>query len=162
MLVHNDNLVLHEFNIARLSAPLDHHDNAEFVAVLEAVNAIAEVSDGFIWRLKSDDERSATYVEVYDDPQLIVNYTVWRDLDSLRHFTYRSGHGAYFRRRREWFDEGSSQIACWWMPRAVEPTIDEAMRRLADLERLGPTPDAFTLTTAFLANREPERQKNGG
>lgn len=140
---------LAEFNIARLNAALDDPSNAEFTAVLEAVNLIAEVSPGFVWRLTSDDDRSASYVQVYDDPLLIVNYSVWTDLDALRHFTYRSGHGAYFRRRREWFEEGSSRMVCWWVPAGTIPSIDEALARLALLETEGPSPSAFSFQVPF-------------
>ena len=146
---------LAEFNIARLRAPLEADDNAEFVAVLDAVNRIAEVSPGFVWRLTSDDDRSASYVQVYDDPLLIVNFSVWTDLDSLRHYVYRSGHGAYFRRRKEWFDDSGSALVCWWIPAGVFPSTDEAVARLARLEREGPSPDAFTFTTAFTPDGSP-------
>lgn len=140
---------LAEYNIARLRTPLESAENAEFASVLEAVNQIAEVSPGFVWRLKSEDQLSASYVQVYDDPLLIVNYTVWTDLDSLKHFTYRSGHGAYFRRRREWFEEGKSQIVCWWIPENEIPPVEEGLRRLQLLEKYGPTIDAFTFTESF-------------
>lgn len=140
---------LAEFNIARLLAPLDAAENAEFVAVLDAVNRIAEVSTGFVWRLTDDAARSASYVQVYDDPLLIVHYTIWSDLESLRHFTYRSGHAAYFRRRREWFEEGSSRIACWWVPAGDVPSLGEAVARLDHVATHGPTPHAFTFSTPF-------------
>lgn len=140
---------LAEYNIARLRAPLDAAENAEFASVLEAVNQIAEVSPGFVWRLKSDDDLSASYVQVYDDPNLIVNYSIWTDMDSLRHFTYRSGHGAYFRRRREWFEEGTSRIVCWWVPAGDVPGVDEALRRLEILDKNGPSAAAFTFAESF-------------
>ncbi len=140
---------LAEYNIARLRAPLDADENAEFVAVLDAVNAIAEVTPGFVWRLTDDDERSASYVQVYDDPLVIVNFSVWTDLESLRHFTYRSGHATYFRRRREWFEVAGSQLVCWWIPAGTIPTLDEARRRLDHLAEVGPTPEAFTFATSF-------------
>jgi hypothetical protein len=146
---------LAEYNIARLVAPLDAPESAEFTSVLDAVNQIAEVSPGFVWRLTSDDDRSASYVEVYDDPLLIVNYSVWTDLDALRHFVYRSGHVAYLRRRREWFRESESQLVCWWIPEGVIPSIDEALARLGHLAEHGPTPYAFTFGTAFAADGAP-------
>lgn len=117
--------------------------------MLDAVNRIAEVSPGFVWRLTDGEERSSTYVQVYDDPLLIVNFSVWADLEALRHFTYRSGHGAYVRRRREWFEEGSSRVVCWWIPAGTIPSTDEALERLAHLEEHGPTPAAFTFATSF-------------
>ena len=146
---------LAEFNIARLRAPLEATENDEFVSVLEAVNVIAEVSPGFVWRLTADDERSASYVQVYDDPLLIVNYSIWTDLESLRHFTYRSGHAAYLRRRREWFEEGSTRLVCWWVPPGEVPPVEEAARRLDRLAELGPSAEAFTLRSPFLADGTP-------
>lgn len=146
---------LAEFNIARLRAPLDAAENAEFVSVLEAVNQIAEVSPGFVWRLTSEDDRSASYVQVFDDPLLIVNYSIWTDIESLRHFTYRSGHAAYFRRRREWFEDGASQLVCWWIPAGEIPSLAEARVRLECLHQLGPTAEAFTFSTAFTPDGAP-------
>jgi Domain of unknown function (DUF3291) len=145
---------LAEFNLARLRTALDAPGNAEFTAVLDAVNLIAEVSPGFVWRLVTDDNRSSSYVDVFDDPLLIVNYSVWVDLESARHFIYRSGHAAYLRRRREWFEEGSTRLVCWWIPAGGLPTIDEALARLAHLDAHGPTPHAFTFASSFSADAE--------
>jgi heme-degrading monooxygenase HmoA len=146
---------LAEYNIARLRVPLEAAENAEFVSVLEAVNAIAEVSPGFVWRLTDEGERSASYVQVYDDPLLIVNFSVWTDLESLRHFTYRSGHAAYFRRRKEWFEDAGSRLVCWWIPAGTTPTVDEARRRLDHLAEHGPTPEAFTFAMSFTPDGSP-------
>ncbi len=140
---------LAEFNIARLHAPLEAPETSEFTSVLEAVNQIAEVSPGFVWRLTDDDDRSSSYVSVFDDPNLIVNFSVWSDLESLRHFTYRSGHSAYLRRRREWFEEGSTKLVCWWIPAGEVPTVTDAVERLEHLDAHGPTPLAFTFLRAF-------------
>jgi heme-degrading monooxygenase HmoA len=134
-----------ELNIATLLVPLDHDDNTEFVSVLEAVNLIAEVSEGFVWRLKDDEGRSASYVPVYEDPRVIINLTVWESPDALRHFTYRSGHGAYFRRRTEWF-EGGSEMVCWWVPAGTIPTVDDAISRLNHLRAHGPSEVGFLFT----------------
>ena len=67
---------LAELNVARLREPLDHADTAEFVRVLEPINAVAEATPGFIWRLTDDDGSSSSYVELpgNDDP-LPVSYT---------------------------------------------------------------------------------------
>lgn len=141
-----------ELNIARLRHPLDHEANAEFVAVLEAVNAIAEVSDGFVWRLQDDDGRSASYVAVYDDPLLIVNLSVWESPDALRHFVYRSGHSSYLRRRKEWFADpepsAGTNMVCWWIPGGDEPDVHDAARRLEGLRANGPSHDGFEFADA--------------
>ncbi len=136
---------LAELNIARLREPLDHPDMAEFVSVLDAVNAIAEVSNGFVWRLKDDDGRSASYVRAVDDPLTIINLSVWTDIESLRHFVYRSGHHAYLRRRREWFEVADEVgMVCWWTPKGEVPTVGDSLRRLMRLRADGPSADGFT------------------
>jgi hypothetical protein len=141
---------LANFNIARLLAPLDAAENREFTAALEPVNALAEVSDGFLWRLKADDGRSASYVETGGDPREIVNLTVWRDVAALGHFAYRSGHGAYFRRRAEWFEaDARPRLVLWWVPAGLRPAVPEGFARLARLRATGPSPEAFTLAQPF-------------
>jgi hypothetical protein len=145
------NMTFHfaELNIARLLQPLDHADNAEFVAVLDAVNAIAEVSDGFVWRLQDDNGRSASYVTVYDDPLLIVNMSVWESPEALRHFVYRSGHSSYLRRRKEWFgDATGEQMVCWWIPGGEVPDVHDAASRLERLQTQGPSDNGFAFADA--------------
>ena len=43
-----------QINVAHMLAPLDDPIMAEFVAQLDAVNALADHSPGFVWRLQSD------------------------------------------------------------------------------------------------------------
>ena len=45
---------LAQINIARLKAPLDSHELKDFVDNLDRINALAESSDGFVWRLVGD------------------------------------------------------------------------------------------------------------
>ncbi len=92
---------LAELNIARLRRPLDAVETAEFIAALDPVNALAEATPGFVWRLTDDDGQSSSYVTVaaIDDPLVIVNYSLWRDYESFKHFVYKSGHASYLRRR---------------------------------------------------------------
>jgi Domain of unknown function (DUF3291) len=77
---------LAQINIARLRFALDDPQMAEFVAVLEPINQIAEITPGFVWRLTGDDGRSATYAQHAFDPNIIVNFSVWESLESLKHF----------------------------------------------------------------------------
>jgi heme-degrading monooxygenase HmoA len=136
-----------ELNIARLHRRLDEPENAEFVAALDAVNLIAERTPGFVWRLQGEGGASSSYVTAYDDPLLIVNLTVWEDVESLRHFTNKSGHGAYLRRRREWFEAPTQpHMVCWWSPVGALPTVADATRRLELLRVDGPSADGFLFT----------------
>lgn len=143
---------LAEFNVARLRRPLDHEETAEFVAALEPVNTIAERSPGFVWRLTDESGQSSSFVPIpgVDDELLIVNFSIWDDVDSLKHYVYRSGHSSYLRRRREWFEPSTeAALVCWWIPTGSIPGVAEAFRRLLDLRRDGPSADGWTLAEPF-------------
>jgi Domain of unknown function (DUF3291) len=145
---------LAEFNIARLTHPLDSAEATEFVAALEPVNAIAEATPGFVWRLTDVSGASASYVAVpgIDDPQVIVNYSIWTNVESLQHFVYRSGHSAYLRRRREWFDASAlPAIVCWWIPAGAIPPVDEAYERLLHMREHGPSERGWPPSQPFPA-----------
>lgn len=128
--------------MARLIEPLDSPASAEFVRALEPINRLAEVSPGFVWRLQDDDGGPSSFMTIpeIDDAQMLVNYSIWEDLDSLTHFVYRSGHGAYFRRRREWFEPSAeAQTVCWWVPAGEVPPTSEGLARLMHLRAHGPS-----------------------
>lgn len=135
-------------NVGRVVSPLDHDDMAEFVTALDPVNAIAESSPGFVWRLKDEDGQSSSYVDIpgSDDPLLIINYSIWEDLASLKHFVNQTDHVAYLRRRREWFEKLDVPTSvAWWVVAGTLPDVGEAYRRVRHLQEHGPTAEAFTL-----------------
>jgi hypothetical protein len=82
---------------------------------------------------------------------MIVNMSLWEDLDSLWRFVYDSGHLAVMRRRREWFERVRMHLALWWVPAGTVPTVEDAKERLAALEQRGPTAYAFTFKQPFSA-----------
>ena len=91
---------LAQLNIATLRHPIDHPRIADFVDALPTVNALGEQSAGYVWRLQSD-SGNATDIQVFDDPLIIVNLTVWNSLTDLKAFAYRGTHRDFFRRRGE-------------------------------------------------------------
>lgn len=138
-----------QLNVARAVAPLEDARMADFVARLDEVNALAERSPGFVWRLKGA-SGNATDLKVADDPLVIVNLTLWDAPDDLFAFTYRSDHKTVFARRFEWFERSSGpSVVMWWQPTGTIPTIDEAFRRLRLLADDGPTPEAFGFKHRF-------------
>jgi hypothetical protein len=140
---------LAQLNVARVLAPLDSPVMAEFVARLADINALAERSPGFVWRMQTEDG-DATAVRPYDDASLIVNLTVWEGVEALHAYVYRSGHAEVMRRRREWFSRmAEAYVVLWWVPAGHRPDIHEAVARLDTLRRDGPTPDAFTFRNPF-------------
>lgn len=140
---------LAQFNISTLRQPLDHPSLADFVGGLDAINALADESAGFVWRLQTE-AGDLTAVRPYDDPEVIVNLSVWASMDALREFAYRSGHLAFLRRRAEWFVpmEGETAVA-WWVDAGHRPDIAESQDRLARLNASGSRADAFSLRRPF-------------
>ena len=138
-----------QLNIARAKAPLDAPLLADFVAQLDTVNALAEASPGFVWRLKSD-SGNATDIHAYDDPLMIVNMSVWESIARLFDFAYRTSHTKVMNRRKEWFDPlPGPHMVLWWIPAGTVPTVEEAKRRLDYLAVHGPTATAFTFKVRF-------------
>lgn len=84
---------------------------------------------------------------------IIINFSVWEDVDSLFEYTYHSDHVKIFRRRFEFFEEHPMQyfLVMWWVPAGHEPTIEEAEERLAHIREHGPTEYAFNFKQRFFA-----------
>lgn len=141
---------LAQLNIARFRAPMDDPQLADFVAALDPINHLAEDAPGFVWRLTDEGSNNATSITFYDDPLLLVNMSVWTDVESLRQYVYRSAHTDLLRRRKEWavpLDE--VHLVLWWVPAGHTPDLDEANERLTVLEAEGPTEEAFTFARPF-------------
>lgn len=142
---------LAQLNIGRTRAPVDSPLLAEFTEALDTINALADESPGFVWRLQTDDG-NATGIKVFDDDLLIINMSVWESIEELREFVYRSEHRRFLARRREWFDHLTEAfLVLWWVPSGHIPTIDEAIERLELLRAEGPSPRAFTFRSRFPA-----------
>jgi len=142
---------LAQVNVATLREPIDSPRLATFVERLEPVNALAEGSPGFVWRLQGE-HGDATDLQVFDDDRIIVNLTVWESFEALRGFVFAADHAEVLRRRREWFEPmAEAHLAVWWIPAGTTPTVDDAKARLEILRRNGPTPEAFTFREPFPA-----------
>ena len=141
---------LAQVNIGRFIRPVEDPANADFVNALDQVNALAEASPGFVWRLTGDGNNATDIKPFPDDPNMAINMSVWESVDALAAFVYRNmDHRGVMRRRREWFEEMKVYMALWWIPAGTRPTIEEAKAKLALLEQLGPTPEAFTFKQPF-------------
>ena len=140
---------LANMNIARFRYQPDDPRLADFVNNLEKINALGEQAEGFVWRLK-DDSGNAIAVRAYEDPRIILNLSVWRSIEALQIFAYRSEHVQFFRRRQEWFEEHRlPALALWWVKAGHIPTPVEARQRLETLIAKGPTSEAFTFKERF-------------
>ena len=141
---------LAQVNIGRLQAALDAPQLRPFMEALDRVNAAADHSPGFIWRLQTEDG-NATAVQAFtwdagDSVGVIINMSVWTDVEHLTAFVLSDAHRAILRRRREFFERmPEAYLACWWVAAGHMPTTDEAEERIRHLRAHGPTPYAFTL-----------------
>lgn len=138
-----------QINIARMLAPIDDPLMAEFVAQLAPVNAIADSSPGFVWRLQTE-SGDATSLIVYADDMIIVNLTVWEGMEALREFVYKGAHHGVLRDRRRWFEKfDGAYTTLWWVPAGHIPSTAEAKERLEHLRKHGDTEYAFSFQHIF-------------
>lgn len=141
---------LAQLNIARMKYPAESPEMADFMNNLDRINALAESSPGFIWRLQTD-EGDATGID-YFGPDILVNMSVWRDSKSLHDYVYRTSHAQIMSRRKEWFERfEEAYTVLWWIPAGDLPTLDEANEKLELLRANGPTAAAFTFKLEFPA-----------
>ena len=141
---------LAQMNTARFRHPMDHPDMVGFVEMLDPVNHQADSADGFIWRLTDENSNDATSITFYDDPLLLVNMSVWEDVESLRDYVYRTAHFDMVKRREEWADAMEEVYSVmWWVPAGHEPTVAEGDAKLQKVRTDGPTEDAFTFAKRF-------------
>ena len=145
---------LAQLNIAIMKQPLESAGMAEFVANLDRINALADTSPGFVWRLQTDGGDATALRPLGADT--LVNLSVWQDVASLAGYVYRSAHVEVMRRRREWFERtAEAYFVLWWVHQGHRPQIAEAIEKLALLRTTGPTPQAFTFRQSFPAPDAP-------
>ena len=144
-----------QVNIGRVKAPVEHPSMAGFTNRLDELNALADGSRGFVWRLQTP-AGNATYFRPYpEEDSILMNMSVWETIDDLRHYVYHTVHAELLRHRHEWFEKFVGiYTALWWVPVGHRPSIDEAKKRLAHLEQHGPTQFAFTFKNTFPPDEE--------
>ena len=151
----SDSYHLAQINIATAKAPLDTPVMQGFVDQLDAINALADNSPGFVWRLQTDDG-DATSLQVFDDERIIVNISVWKSFDALKHYVYSGDHLTVLKNKKSWFEKmAGPTLALWWIPKGHIPSIASAKDALETLKTKGASPAAFTFAKPFPApNRE--------
>ncbi len=134
---------LAQLNIGRFRYPTDDPRMADFMNNLDLVNALAERSKGFVWRLK-DETNNATNIRPFDDPNMAVNLSVWESIETLERFVWQTVHKRFYGRRPEWFGKmAGPHFVMWWIPVGHVPVMTEAKERLAHLAANGPSDHAF-------------------
>jgi hypothetical protein len=141
---------LAQANIGRIRAPMDHPIMDGFRTQLDPINALADRTPGFVWRLQTEDGNAMAIRPDPDDALMAINMSVWESMESLQQFVYKSAHVAPLRDRKQWFEAIEGPIlVCWWVPVGHIPTVSEALDRLKHLKEHGPTAQAFTFRAPF-------------
>lgn len=140
---------LAQVNIALMRAPLDNPLMAEFVASLNEINALAERSAGFVWRLHTE-QGNATDLQPYGDERILLNLSVWQSIEQLKTYVYKSAHGEIMRKRRKWFEKlDRMYFVLWWIEAGHIPSVMEAKQRLEYLNEWGVSERAFNFKHPF-------------
>jgi hypothetical protein len=139
-----------EINVARMKGvDIDDPVMKEFVDNLDRVNALAEDSKGFVWRLK-DESNNSSHLNPYNDEQVIINVSVWENIETLEDFVYKTFHTDFLKRRKEWFNTfGKAYTAMWWTSKGQFPTVQEAIDKLDYLQKNGPSTVVFDFRKKF-------------
>jgi heme-degrading monooxygenase HmoA len=137
---------LAHINVARFRRPVEDPANADFLAMLERVNATADRAPGFVWRLE-DALADPADLLAFGDPRVLVNVSVWRDVESLREFTYGTAlHREMMRRRGAWFERMEVSLGLWWVPMGHRPGVAEGKGKLEILRGRGACGEVFTFS----------------
>ena len=140
---------LAQANIAHMRAPLEDPIMEGFVSRLDPLNALADASPGFVWRLDSE-EGDATAYRLFENTNIIFNMTVWESYQALKAYVYEADHVGAVQRRAEWFERPTrSPFVLWWIDAGHIPTVEDAKERLELLWERGPTAEAFTFRHRF-------------
>ncbi|MDX2215161.1 MAG: DUF3291 domain-containing protein [Oculatellaceae cyanobacterium bins.114] len=140
---------LAQVNIALMRSPLSDPLMEEFVASLDEINALADGSPGFVWRLQTD-QGNATDLRPYEDDRILFNLSVWESLEQLQAYVYKSAHGEIMRKRRQWFEQFEGMyFALWWVEAEHIPSVIEAKQRLDYLNEQGVSRWAFNFKHPF-------------
>ncbi len=139
-----------QVNTGRIRAPLEDPLMDGFRSQLDVINALADATPGFVWRLQTEQGNAMAIRPFAGDERMAINVSVWESIEALQQFVYRSAHAAPLRDRRQWFEPSDGPIlALWWIPVGHIPTVAEAIERLELLKQRGPSPDAFTFRKPF-------------
>jgi hypothetical protein len=134
---------LAEMNVGRLLYPKDDLRLADFMNNLELVNGLAERAPGFIWRY-TDESGNATDTVAFEDPQVIVNLSVWENAAALEAFVFKTVHHKFYGRRQDWFDHAfGPALVLWEIEEGRLPTLEDALARYRRYAAEGPSPAAF-------------------
>jgi Domain of unknown function (DUF3291) len=131
---------LAELNVARMLYPLDDPRMADFANALDHVNAVAERSEGFVWRLKGESAANQDQI----DPLLLLNLTVWESPETLEKYVWQTVHKRIYNQKGKWFEPPiQAHFVMWPIEQGCIPALEEAFARLEHLRTNGSSDYAY-------------------
>lgn len=147
----NTKYQLAQLNIADSKAELTSDVMSGFASRLDEINMLSENSPGFVWRYQ-DEEGEQAPLEIFNNPLILVNMTVWEDIESLKHFVYKTVHKELIKGRKSWFHKiPETHQVIWWVPAGHIPSLKESKEKLDLIRSKGPTENAFNFVKSFEA-----------
>lgn len=135
---------LAQINIARFRTEPEDPINQEFFDNIDRINAIAEASPGFVWRLKDEEAENATSIDLFNDHRMVVNMSVWSSVDAFLSYIYKSDHAQIMAKRKLWFEDiALPHLAIWWVEEGQLPTAEQGRQMIERLHREGPSEVVF-------------------
>lgn len=140
---------LAQINVGTIKYSHEDPRMSGFMDRLDEINALADGSPGFIWRLQSESGNS-TDIDVGGQPLFLANMSLWESPDALFEYVYKSMHTKVMVQRRHWFEKPQELYqVLWWVRAGHLPPVQEGLDRLEVLKRNGPCPEAFTFKRQF-------------
>lgn len=139
---------LAQLNIADAKADPTSFLMSGFYQRIDEINELAEHTSGFIWRYKDTEPKAAQ--RIFNHSALVINMSVWQDLDVLKQFVYQTTHKELIKGRKDWFHKmPETHQVLWWIKAGHTPNLKEAKQKLDLIRDQGPTLDAFNFVKPF-------------
>ncbi len=134
-------------NFGYLLYPWGDPELSDFEDNSDLVNAIADRSRGFVWRLKDDDfELPENDLEsLFGRPDVTAaTLSVWENFEYFEHFVHMTVHSKFLNRRSEWFESIEPPVyVIWPVDPGHIPSLAEGKKKLMHLADHGPGEQAY-------------------
>ncbi|RKQ71062.1 uncharacterized protein DUF3291 [Litorimonas taeanensis] len=147
-----------QLNIAEAQYDMESREMNGFTSRIDAINAIADRAEGFVWRLKDDGKLDGALSIRHEGfgESVLINMSVWTSIESLFQFVYKTAHTKVMREERRNFHKiPKEHMVLWWVDEGHIPTLDEAYHKLEWLRSNGASPQAFSFALPFNEKGQP-------
>lgn len=136
-------MAIAQMNWGRMRFALSDPRMTEFADALEDVYGLAEVHNGFIWRI-SDGDAEQQLIAMGHDERTSATVSVWESVEALKDYTFQTRHGTFLELASAWFEKVEGpQLVLWNAEHTDQPTFREAFERLEHLKKYGDTSRAY-------------------